>query len=204
MNARRLSTAFHAAVAAVALLTIAAPARADDPIRGDAKCTDSDAANASAPFFVNPSFVACTAHYAEGAAPQTTLVTPFAGYGDFKYVGQTTKTDGPGAAGPFDPFGTGLTFGTLTLKAPQTGPFIVALSSAGDYSFYLYDPAIAGGTPVSSLFISTYGTTNIIRGPYELDYANLYTQVIPEPSTYALFLAGLGVTALALRRRKTA
>jgi len=184
MNARQFPSVMQAIGAAVALLVIAAPAWADDPIRGDALCTDSVAANAAAPVFVNPSYQDCSAHYQEGTAPTSTLNAPFA------------------STGPFDPFGPGFTFGTLSLKTSQTVPFVIALSSAGDYSLYLYDPGKAGGGAVSSLYVSTDGTTNIIRGPYELEYANLYTQAIPEPSSIALMLAGLAATGLAVRRRK--
>jgi len=202
MNARQFPSVMQAIGAAVALLVIAAPAWADDPIRGDALCTDSVAANVAAPLFVNPSYQVCSAHYQEGPAPTSTLNAPFAGFGDFAFVGQTRKDDTAASTGPFDPFGPGFTFGTLSLKTSQTVPFVIALSSAGDYSLYLYDPGKAGGGAVSSLYVSTDGTTNIIRGPFELEYANLYTQAIPEPSSIALTLAGLAATGLAVRRRK--
>lgn len=195
MNSRPHLSALRA-TAAAALLTLAgASAWADDPVRGDAACTDSDAAST----FYNPSYVACSAHYDGVPAPQTTLVDPFAGYGNFRFVGQTANDNSD--TGPFDPFGPGfgVPFDTLVLKAAQNGPFVVALASFGDYSLYLYDPSQAGGA-VSSIEFTTLGTTNWTGGPYELQYANLYAAV-PEPTSLALMLGGLAAVGLARRRR---
>ena len=61
---------------------------------------------------------------------------------------------------------------------------------------------------VGSLIFTTNGTTDeatfgALTYPFQLEYANLYVQAaIPEPGTYALMLAGLAATSLALRRRK--
>ncbi len=189
----------RAACAALAMLALAGPALADDPVRGTALCTDSEAANS--PPGMNPSFVACLAQFNGVEAPMTTLVKPFVGYGNFDFVGQTLP-DGTGTNSPFNSFGPDFIFGVLKLKAAQTGPFVIALASFGDYSLFLYDPSTAGGTPVSSIEISTFGTTNWSQGPYPLQYANLYTLAVPEPETYALMLAGLAATGLLARRRR--
>lgn len=199
MNPRHRLSPLYAACAALALLALAGPARADDPVRGSAVCTDSEAANN--PPGMNPSFVACLAQYIGTDAPQTTLTQPFQGYGNFDFVGQT-RADGTNINSPFNAFGSAFIFGELKLNSAQTGPFVIALASFGDYSFYLYDPSTAGGIPVSSIDISTYGTTNWTGGPYPLQYANLYTLAVPEPESYALMLAGLAATGLLLRRRR--
>lgn len=200
MNSSSRLSPLYAVCASLALLALAGPAHADDPTRGDAFCTDSAAANA--PPGMNASYVACSAFYNGTDAPQTTLVNPFVGYGNFDFVGQT-RADGTGTNQPFDNFGPDFLFGDLQLKTPQTGAFVIALASFGDYSLYLYDPSTAGGTAVSILEIDTFGTTNWTGGPYPLQYANLYTAtVVPEPESYALMLAGLGVTGLMLRRRR--
>jgi hypothetical protein len=195
MNTSPFKFGLHATCAAFALLVFAAPARADLG-DGSIKCSDSLAADQGA----NPSYLNCSAYFEDGKqfAPQTTLIEPFGPvYGDFAYVGQTTSA--PDSAGPFEPFGPGLEFGTLTLKVAQTGAFVIALASNGDYSLFLYDAsAITGG--VLSIDISTIGTTGAI-GSFPLEYANLYAP-IPEPETCALMLSGLALTGLALRRRK--
>ena len=201
MNTPSRLSPLYAACAALALLALAGPARADDPVRGSALCTDSEAANS--PPGNNPSYVACAAFYNGIAAPQVTLTNPFAGYGNFDFVGQT-KADGTGVNSPFTDFGADFIFGVLTLKTAQTGAFVIAIASFGDYSLYLYDPSTAVGFAVSSIEISTFGTTNWTGGPYPLQYANLYSvaAVVPEPETYGLMLAGLAVTGLLLRRRR--
>jgi len=194
------SLPLYAACASLALLALAGPARADDPVRGDALCTDSEAANS--PPGDNPSYVACLAQFNGVPAPTTTLVNPFAGYGNFDFVGQTLP-DGTGTNPPFIGFGSDFIFGELQLKSAQTGPFVIALASFGDYSLFLYDPSTAGGTPVSSIDVSTFGTTNWSGGPYPLQYANLYAvAVIPEPETYTLMLVGLAAAGLYIRRRQ--
>ncbi len=192
MNARILLSTLHASTAAIALM-LAAPVQADigDP---NSKCTDSDAAEDT----LNPSYVDCSAHYDDVPAPQTTLVAPFVGYGDFQFFGQTKNDNSD--SGPFHAFGPDLKVGALTLDTAQHGPFVIALASFNDYSLYLYDATgISGG--VMTIEFSTLGTTNAFFQPYELEYANLYAPV-PEPSAIALMLAGLAATALALRRRK--
>jgi len=196
MNSRPFLTALHVAGTAFALLALAAPAEADIG-DGSVKCTDSYAADIG----LNPSYVDCTAHFENGpqVAPETTLVEPFGPkYGDFAFIGQTTSALASG--GPFQPFGPNVEFGTLVLKAPQLGSFVIALGSNGDYSFYLYDASsFTGG--VTSIDISTIGTTGNL-GSFPLDYANLYAPV-PEPASVALMLAGLAATGFALRRRKS-
>lgn len=200
MKPHSRSLPLYAACATLALLALAGPARADDPVRGDALCIDSEAANS--PPGMNPSYVACLAQFDMGPAPTTTLVNPFVGYGNFDFVGQTLP-DGTGTNSPFNGFGSDFIFGTLELKNAQSGPFVIALASFGDYSLFLYDPSTAGGTPVSSIDASTFGTTNWTQGPYPLQYANLYNvAVIPEPETYVLMLVGLAAAGLYVRRRQ--
>lgn len=195
MPSRSRSPLLYATIAMFALLVGTSPARADNPVRGEAFCFESLAASTS----LNSSYVTCSAHYNGVPAPQTTLDDPFAGYGDFKFVGQTRNNSVD--SGPFEPFGAGfgIPFDTLAMKATRSGPFIIALASAGDYSLYLYDPSKAGGAAVSSITFSTFGTTNIVGGPFELQYANLYA-AIPEPTSLALVLGGLGAIGLGLRR----
>jgi hypothetical protein len=194
MNTLTFGHALRAACFAVVTLVLASAAQADIG-DGTVRCTDSNAADAT----LNPSYVSCSAFFENGvqSAPQSTLVEPFGpSYGDFLYVGQTTSA--LNSTGPFEPFGPGLEFGTLTLKTPQAGSFVIALASNGDYSLFLYNAtSISGG--VVSIDISTIGTTGAL-GSFPLEYANLYAPV-PELETYALMLVGLALTWLAVRHR---
>ena len=94
--------------------------------------------------------------------------------------------------------------GTLTFDAPMTGTFVIGLKAANNHSYYLFN----AGAPVSSLtFDDTGGVAlNNQGGPQDLSHANLYAAVtaVPEPETYALFLAGLGFVTFIAKRRKAA
>lgn len=94
--------------------------------------------------------------------------------------------------------------GTLTFDAPMTGTFVIGLKAARNYSYYLFN----AGAPVASLtFDDTAGVAVNNQGvPQDLSHANLYAAVtaVPEPETYALFLAGLGFVTFIAKRRKAA
>jgi len=200
MKSPRLPNFFLQVLGAALPLLLLAPAAQADEGDPSVKCSDSSAADTA----FNPSYVDCTAHYDDVPAPMTTLVNPFgSAYGDFLFIGQTTLD--PASGGPFEPFGPGTIFGTLTLKAPLGGTFVIALASFNDYSLYLYDAGKVVGD-VGSIAFDTFGTTNAFRGPYQLEYANLYAPApVPEPGSAAMALAGLALTgSLWLRRRRAA
>ncbi|UUX96330.1 PEP-CTERM sorting domain-containing protein [Aquabacterium sp. J223] len=114
------------------------------------------------------------------------------------------KSDDAGTFGPFTGNPTVGTNGTLTFDTPITGTFVIALKSSNDYSYYLFNAL----SPVSSLtFDDTLGVTAGAGpqvNPKALSHANLYVAAapIPEPETYALMLAGLGVLGFVSRRRR--
>lgn len=121
--------------------------------------------------------------------------------GDWSYLGTTDAglTDGPFSSVPVD------RAGTLSFDAAVTGYFVVALKSSTNFSFYLFDGGDAG---LSSVAFTTRGTAlNPQNGrALNLSHASLYafTTPVPEPETYALMLAGLGLVGFMARRRKPA
>jgi hypothetical protein len=91
--------------------------------------------------------------------------------------------------------------GTLTFAAPVQGWFAVTLKAGRGYNAYLFDGLTAG---ISSIDYSI---------SKDLSHANVWTfeqsnfgspPPIPEPTTYALMLAGLVAVGFVSVRRKTA
>ena len=93
--------------------------------------------------------------------------------------------------------------GTLSF-ANQTGKFVLSLKAGDAFSLYEFDGG-AGG--ISSINFDTLGV-GFFSGPNNknehfgqgLSHADIYAPV-PEPETYALLLAGLGLLSFAARRR---
>jgi len=117
--------------------------------------------------------------------------------GPFTYMG---KSDDIGF-GPFsaDP-GLGPLNVTLSFDNALSGTFVIGLKAAANYSYYLFNAA----SPVSSLtFNTTAGVAVNANGmPQEFSHANLYVGPVPEPESYAMMLAGLGLMGFIARRRK--
>lgn len=91
--------------------------------------------------------------------------------------------------------------GSLTFGAGLTDPFVIVLKFGQEWSAYAFtQDVVAGetwtfsGGPTSGGGLShgtLYTSNELIPGP------------IPEPSTYALMLAGLGAVGLVARRRRS-
>lgn len=116
----------------------------------------------------------------------------------FTYLG---KSDDAGS-GPFTSKETGTTNVTLTFDQAISGTFVIGLKAAHNYSYYLFNAA----TPVSSLtFSSTAGIALNNRDSAQgLSHASLYVAAVPEPESYALMIAGLGLMGVVARRRAQA
>ena len=107
-------------------------------------------------------------------------------------------------SGPFASSLEGSTSGTLTFDTPQTGYFAVTLKAANSFSTYLFD---GGSTGLTSIQFSTMGTAINKNGKLQgLSHATLIdigtVTPVPEPETYALMLAGVGVVGFLARRGK--
>lgn len=109
------------------------------------------------------------------------------------------KSDGSGN-GPFTS-NPKVTSGTLTFDSPLSGSFAIALKASNSFSLYYF----SGTSNLASLGFSTIGTALNKQGKaQDLSHATLYSaQPIPEPETYALMLAGLGVMGFIARRRQS-
>lgn len=105
--------------------------------------------------------------------------------------------------------GIGASSGTLNF-ATQTGVFVLALKAGNAFSLYEFDGSqVAGG--ISSINFDTLGVgffsgrrNNVPHFGQGLSHADIYTTPVPEPETYALMAAGLGVLAFVQRRRRAA
>ncbi len=76
-------------------------------------------------------------------------------------------------------------FGFTASYAPVKGPFALGFDN---WSYFIGDPAIPGSpSALNAGYTEAFPVTNV-----------------PEPETYALMLAGLGLLGFAARRRKTA
>lgn len=101
--------------------------------------------------------------------------------------------------------------GTLTFDLPITGQFILGLKAGNSFSFYQFTNQVN----VTSVNFTTIGVqvnrNNVAAG---LSHAALYvdpasgtvgiTAVVPEPSTYAMMIAGLVAMGVVSRRRRKA
>jgi PEP-CTERM motif len=95
--------------------------------------------------------------------------------------------------------------GTLSF-AEQSGPFVISLKAGNAFSLYEF----AGG--LSSIKFDTLGV-GFFSGPDDknihfgqgLSHSSLYAAIpaVPEPSTFAMLLAGVGVLVLLAHRNRS-
>ncbi len=93
--------------------------------------------------------------------------------------------------------------GTINFDAPQTGSFVLGLKQGDGFSLYLFDGSkVRGG--ISSILYDTKGVKTNSDSAYSLSHAGYIGAVtpVPEPSAYAMMLAGLAVVGFALKRRR--
>jgi hypothetical protein len=92
--------------------------------------------------------------------------------------------------------------------AMQSAPFVISIKAGDAFSLYEFDGGISsvGFDTLGGGFFSGNNNQNVHFGQ-GLSHASLYassiTTAVPEPETYALLLAGLGVMGFVARRRKS-
>jgi hypothetical protein len=197
---------FRLGLAAASLCAMAvAPAQAQLVATG----LDCNAGNVMETGF-GPDALACSGAWAGNITPQLAAVesqlaldfAPFMGFAtEFLLVG---KSDDPNS-GPFTMNAENSTSGTLSFDTPINGIFAVALKAGNSFSVYLFDGGISG---LGSIDFSTAGVSVNQNGQAQgLSHAALFSlgpipSPIPEPQSYALMLAGLGVLGFLVRRRR--
>ena len=151
-----------------------------------------------------PDAIACSGVWAGNDSEQMADVLAQAqtDFGSF-VVGATWSLAGKSDDADFGPF-TGNpdgSTGTLTFDTAMTGFFAISLKASDAFSLYLFD---GGAEGITSIEYSTLGVSlNANDMPQGLSHATLLvTNPVPEPETYALMLAGLGLVGFMARRRR--
>ncbi len=132
----------------------------------------------------------------------TAALSALTGSNLYSFVGTSSTTTGIDS--PFtNAFSS--TGGTFTFSGMITESFVLALKAGNSFSLYYYE--VPPG--ISELTFSTIGLElNNAGKPLGLSHASMYAAggdititVVPEPSTYAMMLAGVGVLGFLARRR---
>ncbi len=145
----------------------------------------------------NVGYISCQGALGGNIAAGQTDTAMFAGYGSFGLVG----TSGSAGFGPFSANPGSGTSGVLNFDSPQTGYFVLGIQGGPTYSLYLFNGGLAG---ITALSFSTFGIATVDGNPGpNLSQLALFAAPVPEPSTYALMLAGLAVVGSIAGRRRT-
>lgn len=93
--------------------------------------------------------------------------------------------------------------GTLDLGGAITGLFAIALKAGDAFSLYSFDGGVSGISSINydTLGVGWFTSSGIHQFGKDLSHADIYLPV-PEPETYAMLLAGLGLLGFSLRKQK--
>jgi hypothetical protein len=108
------------------------------------------------------------------------------------------------ASNPFAQDEGSLDDGVINFDQRLTGSFVLGLKQGNGFGLYLFNASnIAGG--IASIAYDTNGVKR--NGGTGLSHAGFFgipqISVVPEPQTYAMLLAGLGMLGALARRKKT-
>jgi hypothetical protein len=181
-------TARYFGAAACAAALVAAPAYAAKPAPASIDCSLSQVSGATACL----GFADWTNQPTFEAEIAGTLSTW--GVGNNLYLGKIEG--GSSSLGSYTQTnGTG----TISFSETLSGPLVVGLKTGGQgggyYALYLVD----GGSGINSVSFSYPFDQPTITG---LSHVSVWANPVPEPETYAMMLAGLGVLGFIARRRR--
>ena len=167
------------------------------------------------------SYIACTGSWDGNLADNTAAAVANIITTQFGFAAPYQGKTGDAVAGPFanEIASSAVNSGVLTFAGVILGNFVIglhgggqdstvypggAVAGGGNFSLYAFNGNLHGG--ITQVAFNMLGVSTNPQGVGQnLSHAALYggtVAAIPEPETYALMLAGLGVIGFVARRRR--
>jgi PEP-CTERM motif len=158
------------------------------------KCYDSTVTTS------NAGYVSCLGSF-EGSLNKDTVLPTSLGFSSGTFF---NSGDFALATNPFSQDEGTNDDGVINFDFAQAGKFVLGLKQADAYSLYLFDGSLVVGG-ITSIKYNTLGIYTAPIGGSKMSHAGFFgtpVAAVPEPETYALMLAGLGLMGAIVRRRK--